>query len=116
MSTKHNIPKKFQIESLLHQDSYLVNNKLIKWTGDMANVYSPIHTNNSEGVNAKTLLGTVPNLGEKEALEALDAACMAYGKGQGEWPTMKVADRIACMEIFVEKMKTMEKGKENGQP
>jgi len=106
MSSKHNIPQKFQIESLLHQDSYLINNKLIKWTGDMAKVYSPIHTTNSEGEHSKTLLGTVPNLGEKEALEALDAACKAYAKGQGEWPTMKVADRIACMETFVGKMKT----------
>ena len=86
MSIEQNIPQKFQIDSLLHQDSYLVNNKLIKWTGDVANVYSPIHTTNSKGEYTKTLLGTVPNLGEKEALEALDAACKAYAKGQGDWP------------------------------
>jgi len=47
----------------------------------------------------------VPNLSEKEALEALDAACKAYDKGQGVWPTMKVAERIEIMEVFVEKMK-----------
>ena len=72
----------------------------------MANVYSPILTPDADGRLNKTLLGTVPNLTEKEALQALDAACAAYDKGQGEWPTMKVADRIACMEIFVGKMKT----------
>ena len=106
MSTTHNIPQKFQIDALVHQDSYLINNTLIKWTGDMANVYSPILTPGSNGKLDKTLLGTVPNLTEKEALQALDAACDAYDKGQGEWPTMKVADRIACMENFVIKMKT----------
>ncbi len=106
MTTISDIPKKFQLESLVHQDSYLVNNELVKWTGDMAEVYSPILTENAEGKLSKTLLGTVPNLTEKEALIALDAACEAYDKGQGVWPTMKVADRIACMETFVEKMKT----------
>src|SRR5690606_20962499 len=50
--------------------------------------------------------GTIPNLGKEEALEALDAACDAYDKGQGLWPTMKVVDRIACMEKFVSQMKT----------
>ena len=106
MSETQNIPQKFQLNSLIHQDSYLVNNTLIKWTGDMANVYSPILTPDADGKLSKTLLGTVPNLTEKEALQALDAACAAYDKGQGEWPTMKVADRIACMETFVGKMKT----------
>ena len=40
------------------------------------------------------------------ALKALDAASNAFDKGKGEWPTMKVADRIACMERFVTLMKT----------
>jgi glyceraldehyde-3-phosphate dehydrogenase (NADP+) len=53
-----------------------------------------------------TLLGTIPTLGENEALEALDSAVSAYKKGQGLWPTMKVIDRIACMEKFVDQMKT----------
>jgi len=106
MSKKTTIPQKFQLDTLIHQDSYLINNKLVKWTGDMENVYSPILTPNSEGKLDKTLLGTVPNLTEKEALQSLDAACKAYDNGQGEWPTMKVADRIACMETFVGKMKT----------
>jgi glyceraldehyde-3-phosphate dehydrogenase (NADP+) len=40
-------------------------------------------------------------MGEDEALDALEAACKAYNKGKGAWPTMKVQDRIACMERFV---------------
>ena len=32
------------------------------------------------------------------------AANAAYNKGQGLWPTMKVVDRIKCMENFVKQM------------
>ena len=52
------------------------------------------------------MLGTVPNLSGDEGLEALDAAYKAYDKGQGLWPTMRVVDRIECMEEFAEQMKT----------
>ena len=39
------------------------------------------------------------------ALNALDATYNAFNRGQGIWPTMKVKDRIECLERFVEKMK-----------
>ncbi|WP_242202773.1 NADP-dependent glyceraldehyde-3-phosphate dehydrogenase [Aestuariivivens insulae] len=97
------IPEAYKIDSLLHQNSYLVNGELKQWKGDTAEVFSTI---SSSEVYNPTLLGTVPQLGEKEALEALDSAALAYNKGQGLWPTMKVSDRIACMEKFVEQMKT----------
>ncbi len=97
------IPNEFKITSLVNQDTYLVSGELKKWTGDIAEVYSTISSTKDY---KPTLLGTVPDLGEKEALEALDSACLAYGKGQGLWPTMKVIDRITCMEKFVEQMKT----------
>ena len=97
------IPDEFKILSLLNQNTYLVSGELKKWAGDTAEVYSTISSTEDY---KPTLLGTVPNLGEKEALEALDSACLAYDKGQGLWPTMKVVDRIACMEKFVEQMKT----------
>ena len=51
-------------------------------------------------------MGSVPELTKTEALEALGAASDAYNNGQGQWPTMKVRDRIACMEKFAEQMKT----------
>src|SRR5690606_26650449 len=37
-------------------------------------------------------------------MEALEAAVKAYDNGRGEWPTMSVADRIACVERFTQKM------------
>ncbi|MDP4599579.1 MAG: NADP-dependent glyceraldehyde-3-phosphate dehydrogenase [Polaribacter sp.] len=97
------IPNEFAIDTLLHQNTYLVDGKLKEWKGKTANVFSTI---SSTKQYQPTLLGTVPDLGESEALEALHAAEKAYGRGQGLWPTMKVADRIAAMEKFVLQMKT----------
>ena len=97
------IPNEFAIDTLLHQNTYLVEGKLKEWKGKTANVFSTI---SSTKQYQPTLLGTVPDLGESEALEALHAAEKAYGRGQGLWPTMKVADRIAAMEKFVLQMKT----------
>jgi len=97
------IPQEYKIAELLVQNTYLVNGELKSWSGDTAQIYSTISS--TEAYNP-TLLGSIPQLGEAEAIEALDAACSAYDKGQGSWPTMKVIDRIACMETFVEQMKT----------
>jgi glyceraldehyde-3-phosphate dehydrogenase (NADP+) len=97
------IPEKYKITSLLHQESYLVNGELKAWLGETTEVFSTI---SSTKEYKRTLLGSVPQLGEDEALEALDSDCSAYHKGQGLWPTMKVEGRIAAMEKFVEQMKT----------
>lgn len=103
MSLKVNIPKEFQIEKPLHQETYLVNGELRIWRGQTSEVYSTISSTDDY---KPTLLGTIPTLGKKEAISALDAAVNAYDNGQGLWPTMKVEDRIACMEKFVSQMKT----------
>jgi glyceraldehyde-3-phosphate dehydrogenase (NADP+) len=96
------IPQEFQITSLLNQDTYLVDGELKKWTGAITPVYSTISsTENYE----PTLLGSIPFMGEEDALKALDSADAAFHNGQGLWPTMKVADRIKCMENFVTQMK-----------
>jgi len=97
------IPQAYKITSLLHQNTYLVNGELKSWLGETAEVFSTISSTKDY---KPTLLGTIPQLGKAEAIEALDSACLAYNKGQGLWPTMKVIDRIACMEKFVEQMKT----------
>ena len=62
-----NIPNEYKITTLKHQKTYLVNGELKTWTGDTAEVYSTI---SSTEEYKPTLLGTVPNLGEEEALEA----------------------------------------------
>lgn len=97
------IPEEFQIKALLNQDTYLINGELKKWEGQTSPVFSTISSTDAYG---PTLLGSIPFMGEAEANEAVQAASEAYNNGQGLWPTMKVADRIKCMERFVEQMKT----------
>lgn len=101
--SQSNIPEQFKINQLVNQDTYLVDGALIPWRGETSNVFSTISSTEDY---KPTLLGSIPTLGKKEALIALDSAVSAYNKGQGLWPTMKVVDRIACMEKFVEQMKT----------
>ncbi len=96
------IPQEFQIDQLLIQDTYLVDGELKTWKGQTTEVYSTI---SSTGSYVPTLLGTIPFMGEKESMEAVDAADAAYNNGQGLWPTMKVVDRIKCMDNFVTQMK-----------
>ena len=102
-TTLNVIPREFQIDKPINQSTYLVNGELLEWDGDSSEVYSTI---SSTEAYTPTLLGSIPNMGEEEALGALDAALSAYNQGQGIWPTMRVRDRIECMENFVRKMET----------
>lgn len=103
MSTKKNIPEEFQIKETIDQRHYLVNGQLKSWSGNSTAVYSTISSTDDY---KPTLLGSIPDMGEPEAIDALEAALGAYDKGKGIWPTMKVKDRVACMESFVKKMET----------
>ena len=91
------------IDSLLHQNTYLDNGKLVNWDGKMDEVHSTISTSSEY---KPTLLGTVPHMDEPTALKVLNSAVKAYDKGKGQWPTMRVKDRIECMKSFVEHMQT----------
>lgn len=102
-NTFKEIPEQFKITSLSHQKQYLIGGELIDWTGKTTEVYSTI---SSTKEYKPTLVGTIPDLGEAEALAALESASKAYDRGQGLWPTMKVESRIAAMEKFVSQMKT----------
>jgi glyceraldehyde-3-phosphate dehydrogenase (NADP+) len=100
----NDIPKEFQVQPYVC-DQYLVNGQLKTWQGNTTDVFSTIKTVNEAGETVSTLLGSIPDMETETALEALNAAEMAFQRGQGIWPTMKVGDRLKCMETFVEKMK-----------
>jgi glyceraldehyde-3-phosphate dehydrogenase (NADP+) len=87
----------------IHQKEYLCGGKMIPWDGPVQKVYSPIYLKKDGGYE-NLCIGSYPIATEKEAQEALDAALKAYDSGRGEWPTMSVSDRIACMDNFVRKM------------
>ncbi|GEO12058.1 NADP-dependent glyceraldehyde-3-phosphate dehydrogenase [Segetibacter aerophilus] len=97
------IPKEFALPVQVHQKTYLSNGEMLQWNGDVHEVYSPVCVRTPEGLKRK-LIGTYPVCTPKEAMDALDAAVVAYNNGRGEWPTMAVSDRIACVENFTRKM------------
>jgi glyceraldehyde-3-phosphate dehydrogenase (NADP+) len=67
-------------------------------------VLSPICLRDAEGGLRQVELGSCPQGGEAEAEAALEAAVRAYDNGRGVWPTMSVAERIACMQDFAKQM------------
>lgn len=97
------IPAEYQLKEELHQREYLSNGEMKAWSGNVHTVLSPICIRTANGLERK-VIGSYPLSGAEEAMAALDAAVKAYDDGRGEWPTMPVAERIACMEKFTGKM------------
>lgn len=98
------VPAEWQLTEFIEQRAYLINGELLNWDGAMNEVISPVSLmkNNELTVNC---IGSTPLLTEKESLQALDAAVAAYKNGTGEWPTMRIANRIAHVERFLVEMK-----------
>lgn len=96
---ENQIPEEFQLTEI-HQREYLLNGEMVQWDGPVTEVWSPVCIPTPDGLKRK-LVGTYPDTSPKEAMEALDAALAAYNNGMGEWPSMGVEKRIACMQNFV---------------
>ena len=98
MTMKMNqVPKQFQVTPI-HSKDYLVNGEIKSWKGPSSEVFSTIQTENESGEMAPTFLGTIPDMESETALEALEAANKAFDRGKGLWPTMKVKERLTCLE------------------
>ena len=93
-----------RFEEPIHCTQYLVDGELKTWEGGTSDVFSTIYTENSKGEVGPTLLGSIPDMETDAALDALNAAEKAFNRGQGAWPTMKVKDRLKCLEVFAKKM------------
>jgi glyceraldehyde-3-phosphate dehydrogenase (NADP+) len=98
------IPAEQRILAPLHQRSLLVNGQLKIWNGATRQVLSPLLTRGGDGQLEQVEIGSYPVTGVAEADEALEAAAAAYNNGRGQWPTMSVAERIACVEEFTRQM------------
>ena len=99
----NNIPNEFKINKQINHKEYLIDGIISKWDGNQTNVYSTLLCDKDD--KEPYLLGNTPEMSGEYALKALEAAHSAFNFGQGVWPTMKVYERIQCMETFVEKMK-----------
>ena len=63
-----NVPEPFQVPLNKKYETYLLNGELKKWSGKTSEVHSPVYTRNKAGKMEPTLLGSVPVMGEKDAL------------------------------------------------
>ena len=97
-----NIPEKYRLNSPIHHDTYLIDGKIGKWNGEFTEVISTLLANEDD--DKYITLGDSPKMDKKHALLALEAADKAYSNGTGTWPTMKVYERINCMQKFVDLM------------
>ena len=97
-----NIPEKYRLNSPINHDTYLIDGKIGKWNGEFTEVISTLLANEED--DKYITLGDSPKMDKKHALLALEAADKAYSNGTGTWPTMKVYERINCMQKFVDLM------------
>jgi len=103
--TPEDIPAEHRLAEQVHQRHSLIAGRMIEWGGPCKTVLSPICTRDaSTGEVRQVEIGSYPVMGEAESDAALDAAVAAYANGRGAWPTMAVAERIACMQEFVRLM------------
>ena len=98
------IPPEQRPPGPLHQSHYLIDGELLRWDGPVHKVLSAVCVRDADGRLAQVELGSCPQGGEAEAEAALAAAVKAYDNGRGPWPTMSVAERIACMQAFAKAM------------
>lgn len=85
---------------------YLIDGKVDTWTGPCQEVTSPLCVDDGAGL-APAKVGHYPLMTSEKAMEALEAACKAYGRGCGEWPTMSVGERIRHLESFIPRMQAV---------
>ncbi len=95
--------KYIKVKIPIEQKESLIDGKLVEFAEDRIDIYSPIYENEKP-----IYLGYHPKMNEKQALLALEAASNAFDNGMGLWPTMKVEQRIACIEKFLISMKKVE--------
>ena len=96
------IPEAFKPE-VLEQKEYLIDGELVHWDGPTTDVFSPVFLREKESYH-RVRLGSYPEMGDDEAMKVLEAAKNAYNLGRGEWPTMRLKDRILCIENFLNAM------------
>lgn len=97
--TADDIPEQFRLAAPIEQRDYLVDGQLHIWNGPLAQVRSPVQLAGADGDTA-VIIGSTPLLDAETALLALDAAVRAYDRGQGQWPTLRVVERIQHVEAF----------------
>jgi glyceraldehyde-3-phosphate dehydrogenase (NADP+) len=76
-----------------------IGGSIIDFTGESANATTPIIDSTT---GERIVIGRLAQMMEADALAAVDAAKLAWDKGQGVWPQMSPEKRIEAMEKFVQ--------------
>jgi glyceraldehyde-3-phosphate dehydrogenase (NADP+) len=100
----NDIPEDVRILSPIHQRAVLINGEMRTWKGATRPVLSPVRVRNSDDQLSPVELGSIPVTGTEEADAAIAAACAAWAHGRGRWPTLSVAERIACVQDFTNQL------------
>jgi acyl-CoA reductase-like NAD-dependent aldehyde dehydrogenase len=95
------LPPQHRLEQRVVQRTWLLDGRLLEWTGECKPVLSPVCTVDAGGKLSQVPLGSHPQMGVEEADAAVEAARRAYDCGRGAWPTTTVAGRIAAMGKFL---------------
>jgi len=66
--------------------------------GKSVDVTSPIY---DEKTGERAVIGKLAQLDEEDAIAAVNAAAAAWDRGQGKWPQMSLAGRIAAVEALI---------------
>lgn len=101
---KADIPAEYRLPAPVHQRCVLIDGALRPWDGPSQPVLSPVCVRHATGALEQVELGSYPQGSESDSEQALAAAVRAYDSGRGVWPTMTVADRIACVHQFTKDM------------
>ncbi|MFM0557686.1 NADP-dependent glyceraldehyde-3-phosphate dehydrogenase [Paraburkholderia sediminicola] len=103
--TLDDIPVEQRLTAPVHQRGFLIGGQMLVWDGPCKTVLSPVCARDpATGDVSQIEIGSYPLMDEAQSDTALDAAVAAYDNGRGQWPTMAVAERIACMQTFVKGM------------
>lgn len=86
----------------IEQRFYLADGELRPWEGALQRVFSPIHIRRGQA-HSPLYLGSVPRLGEAQALEALQAARTAFT--HGPWPRLAREERLRGVETFLAELR-----------
>jgi glyceraldehyde-3-phosphate dehydrogenase (NADP+) len=98
------IPESMRVDRSRFDMRYLMDGEVRTWAGEGQDVLSPICLTQPDGTLARAVVGRSPLLDSATALAALQGAQTAWNQGRGQWPTMRVAERIERMETFVRGM------------
>eukprot|EP01128_Nolandella_sp_AFSM9_P008876 TRINITY_DN5534_c0_g1_i1.p1 TRINITY_DN5534_c0_g1~~TRINITY_DN5534_c0_g1_i1.p1 ORF type:complete len:550 (-),score=163.14 TRINITY_DN5534_c0_g1_i1:77-1690(-) len=98
----HFLPKDSDVKiPYVAYDDYLINGKIVKWEGEMDDVYSPICHQGGGPIK----IGTYPMMDGATAISALDAAKASFNNGRGAWATAHPKTRIAAVEKYIRLLK-----------